>query len=111
MIAVLSGGIGYYFYAKAHSDPQKVAQAEVKSLLAQISKLMVLPDNEQPIVATVADPTKLKDQPFFANAKKGDKVLIFNASRKAVLFDPVGNKIVNVAPLTIGATSTPTPSR
>jgi hypothetical protein len=76
--------------------------------------LIILPTSEDPTVATVTDVEKLKDQPFFANAKNGDKVLIYTQAKKAILFDPVANKIVEVAPINIGdstkaKTSTPKP--
>ncbi len=113
LVAVLVSGLAYYFYAQAHTNPEQAQRKEVQNLVAAVGKLMVLPTDEQPVIATVADPEKLKDQPFFANAKKGDKVLIYNSARKAILYDPVENRIVDVAPLNIGAqpTPTPTPSR
>jgi hypothetical protein len=64
---------------------------------------MVLPADETPTIATVSDPEKLKDQPFFANAKKGDKVLIFSNSAKAILYSPTEDKIVEVAPINSSA--------
>lgn len=100
----LAGGGGYYLYAHGPAkDPQKTAQQEAEKLVAAVGKLMVLPSDELPIVATVADPSKLTDQPFFAKAKKGDKVLIFNTARKAVLYDPVADRIIDVAPLSTGS--------
>lgn len=98
--AVISGLLYYVFFTP--EDPQKVAEAEAQRLVAAVGKLMVLPSDEQPIIATVADPTKLQDQPFFANAKKGDKVLIYNIARKAVLYSEAENRIVDVAPLSPG---------
>ena len=53
-------------------------------------------------MATVSDLEKLKDQPFFAKAKIGDKVLIYTDAKKAILYDPVNDKIVEVAPINIG---------
>lgn len=112
LFAVLVSGLAYYFYAQAAKpkDAQKVALEEAQKLVAAVSKLMVLPDGELPIVATVADPSKLSDQPFFAKAKKGDKVLIYNSARKAILYDPQSNKIIDVAPLSIGSKASPTPT-
>ncbi len=80
------------------SDPAYTASKETASLIAAVGRLMVLPD-ETPTIATVDDMDKLKGQAFFANAKKGDKVLIFTNAKKAVLYDPVADKIVESAPL------------
>ena len=69
-----------------------------QDLLARVSELVVLPKNEQPTIATVIDPAQLKGD-FFAKAKKGDRVLIFKDTGKAILYDPVANKVVEVAPI------------
>lgn len=89
---------------KLKADPQYQARQEVTRLVERVGRLMSLP-NEEPTVATVTDLEKLKDQPFFLNAKNGDKVLIFSAARKAVLYDPTANKIIEVAPLNNSETS------
>lgn len=104
-VAGLGSGAAYYFYAKFNQlkfNPQKLVQEESKSLIEQVGRLILLPTDEQPTIATVADPDRLKDQAFFANAKRGDKVLIYTNARKAILYDPIANKIVEVAPLNIG---------
>lgn len=112
-MTVLSSGTAVYFYneySALQQDPNKVAQEEVSKLVAQVSKLILLPEGEVPTLVTVADPSKLKDQPFFANAKTGDKVLIYTRAKKAILYNPDSNKIVEVAPINIGASATPTPA-
>ena len=84
-------------------DPNtEQAQAEMQALVAEIGKLIELPKGENPTVATITDPAKLKDQPFFANAKNGDKVLIYPNARKAFLYDPSTKKLIEVAPLILG---------
>ncbi|MEQ1561507.1 MAG: hypothetical protein ABL899_02160 [Nitrospira sp.] len=99
VLLVLSAGSGFYFYSKATGDPNKIAQKELASTIAVIGRLMVLPTNETPTMAIVSDPEKLKDQPFFVNAKKGDRVLIYTESRKAILYSPSQHRIVEVAPI------------
>lgn len=101
LVLLLLGAIGtsYYFYNKLKSVEIKNPEAELQDIIKMVGKHMVLPNNENPTMATVSDPEKLKDQPFFKNAKKGDKVLIFSLSQKAILYDPVGDRIVEVAPI------------
>jgi len=100
----LTGAV--YFYARLaslQSDPQAIAQDETSKLIADVGRLILLPEGETPTVATVSDVEKLKDQPFFAHAKNGYKVLIYSNSRRAILYDPINNKIIDVAPLDTGA--------
>lgn len=100
-----------YFYKKSRSlnTTDQASQAEVKSLIEKVSRILVVPTDETPTVATVSDPEALKDQPFFAGAKKGDKVLIYSNAKKAVLYDPVADKIITVAPLNTESAAGTTP--
>ena len=116
-LVVTVGTTLYYYnaYSKimAQVSPQNNAanQAVVADLVNKVGKIMVLPTNETPTVATVVDPNLLKSQPFFVNAQKGDAVLIYTSAKMAILYDPSTNKIVNVAPITIGSPApTPTPT-
>jgi uncharacterized protein HemX len=104
-VTLAAAGFAFYYYQKFNTlkaDPQSLADQETQALINRVSQIIVLPTNEQPTIATVADPSQLQDQPFFAKAKQGDKVLIYTNARKAILYDPVLNKIVEVAPLSIG---------
>jgi hypothetical protein len=107
VLVIVLGLTSAYFYKKSKSanTTDQASQAEVKSLIEKVSRLLVVPTDETPTVATVSDPDALKGQAFFADAKKGDKVLIYSNAKKAVLYDPVLDKIVTVAPLNIDATA------
>lgn len=89
-------------------DPVQVNAQEVSDISAKLSRLMVLPTDETPTLATVSDPEKLKNQAFFANAKTGFKVLVYAKAQKAILFDPYTNKIVEVAPINSNTQATST---
>lgn len=104
---IMAGVAGYFYwqYNKVRKNPNVAAQQEVDALVARVSQLIVLPTDEVPTIATVSDPEKLKDQAFFKSAQAGYKVLIYTKAKKAVLYDPVANKIVEVAPLSIGNTT------
>ncbi len=111
LVAVVLAG---YFYSQVRvlkQNPQAVAQKEVADLVAKVSKLAVLPTGETPTVATVSDPEALKDQVFFAQAVKGDKVLIYAQAKKAILYSVTMNKIIDVAPLNIGNAKAVTPPK
>lgn len=104
LIVVLAGVSGYFYflYNQVKENPQQIVQDEINALITKVSRLIVLPEGETPTIATVSDPEKLAGQPFFAKAKLGDKVLIFANSKKAILYDPAGDIIVEVAPINIG---------
>jgi len=103
LLVLVLGGTTFYFYrnTKILKDPESklIDQTEAKALAEKVGKLIVLPTDEIPTIATVSDPEALKGQSFFVDAKKGDKVLIYSNAGKAVLYDPVANKIVTVAPI------------
>ena len=88
------------------NDPTAQANLQDQATIAAVGKLIVLPSGETPTVATVTDPTKLPDQPFFANAKSGDKVLIFTAAKEAILYRPGTNIIVDTTPISTGPGTT-----
>lgn len=104
-LVITAGALAAYFYfqlGEIRQNPQKVAEVEVQEVIERVGRLIVLPEGEAPTVATVTDPERLKDQPFFARAKVGDRVLIYTNARKAILYNPETNRIVEVAPLNIG---------
>lgn len=109
IIALAASIPSIYFYSqyqktqKLLQDPSLYAKEEQDKLVARVGKLIELPADEQPTIAIIADREKLKDQPLFGNAKNGDKVLIYLKARKAILYDPAANKIVDVGPVNISS--------
>jgi hypothetical protein len=102
VVAIVFGAYFYYQWSLIKQNPQAVAQKEVAELVAKVSKLIDLPTDELPTVATVSDPEALKSQAFFAKAEKGDQILIYTKAKKAFLYSVTMNKILEVAPLNIG---------
>ena len=107
LIVILLVLIGSIFYIKNKTNTLKTdialdAKKQAEDLIAKVNKVIVLPKDETPTIATISDPEKLKGQAFFAKAKIGDNVLIYTVSKKAYLYDPVANKILEVAPIDFG---------
>lgn len=100
------GALTTAFFLKSGKPVDKAAAArqETQELLSRVSRLIAVP-SEYPVVATVKDRSKLTD-PFFADAQNGDKVLIFNKAKKAILYRPSTDKIINAA---ISSFAVPTP--
>jgi len=104
-LGVVAGGYYYYQnYQKLLKNPDIITQQEVNWLQDKIGKLMQLP-NEAPLTATVLDKDKLKDQAFFASAENGDKILIYAEAKKAILYRPSTNKIIEVMPIALDTTN------
>lgn len=88
----------------------QATEAEIKKLAEEVGRLIVLPEGENPTVATITDKEKLGEVPFFSKAENGDKVLIYVNARKAYLYRPSAAKVIEVAALNLSATS-PTPTK
>ena len=99
LASLSTSGYFYWKWSKLRQVPVVSAEAEAKTLVEKVGKLILLPKDEQPTIATVTDPSKLENKEFFANAKVGDKVLVFGTAKKVYLYDPVANMIINVAPV------------
>lgn len=90
-------------YRNYFADPNVVMQREISSLTLKIGRFMELPKGEQPTLATVTDRDKLKGQDFFADAKNGDKLLIYPKAKRAILYRPSTEKVIEVTNLTSGS--------
>jgi hypothetical protein len=110
LILVISVGTSIYYYRQYNAlraDPNLEAQRETARLVLAVGKFMELPADETPTVATIQDKDKLKDQPFFAKAENGDKLLAYTKAMKAILYRPSTNKIIEVAPIYINQPEEP----
>ncbi|TSC55466.1 MAG: hypothetical protein Greene041679_609 [Parcubacteria group bacterium Greene0416_79] len=104
VLIIVVGALGLSFYRRVSAlkaNPQLAAQKIVAELVERVGKLILLPEGESPVIATVTDLEMLKGQPFFAKARAGDKVLLYQTANKAYLYTPVVNKIMEVAPITL----------
>jgi len=107
-LVVCTSSLAVYFYLHARElekRPDKQNEL-IQQTISAVSKLIALPAGEQPTVATISDPEKLKSQPFFASSVIGDKVLVYQGAKKAILYRPSENKIMEVSSITISDIST-----
>ena len=103
IVIILSGFLIYQVLNKSevskNIDHTTLAKEERDDLLRRVGAHIVLPTDEVPTLATVSDPSQLKQYPFFESAAVGDKVLIYSQNKKAILYRPSEDKIVVIAPI------------
>lgn len=84
------------FYRSAEESHNR-AQEDSRSgatILQKLGKHMILP-SVQPTIATVIDPSLLKQRSsFFNSAKKGDAIIVY--PDKVIIFDVRAEKIVDI---------------
>lgn len=94
------------FFIPFNKDVHENKDTETLQITTRVGKLMILPTDEVPMIATIVDLSKLKGQIFFKGARIGDKVLIYKRAQKVILYDPNMNKIVSFAPLEMSSSDT-----
>lgn len=110
VIFLVGVGVGVFFYLKSSGNQNVLGQQaqnspqEAQVLVETVGKIYELPTGEVPTIATVSDVNKLSQQEFFKSAQNGDKVLIYTKAKKAILYRPATNKIVEVGPVNIDET-------
>lgn len=104
ILVLISGGayfLGDFFRVKVDAGAV-VASSDSRGIVERVGKIALLPEGEEPTVATINDLRPLIDKPFFKNAKVGYKLLIYERAGRGILYDPVKNKIIEMAAITLG---------
>ncbi len=87
----------------------KIQKKEDPNLLIDIknkvSKHIVLPNDEDPALATITDINKIST-PFLKQAENGDKMLVYQNAKKVILYRPSIDRIIDVGPVSIAEPNT-----
>lgn len=94
---------GYFYFQATRLASQPSQTDEIKGLVAEIGETFVLPEGEEPTLATVTDKEKLAGQAFFEKAENGDKVLIYSNAGRAILYRPSAKKIVDTTTVNVNS--------
>jgi hypothetical protein len=106
VLALAYGAYSWYESSKKPVDAQSASVAEAEQLVTELSQFMELP-KETPGLATIVDQEKLANEPFFANAQNGDKLLVFLQAHKVILYRPSEHKVIESTTLYIPLTKAP----
>ncbi len=72
----------------------------VKVVTARVSRHVVLPTDEEPALATVTDSNKLTSS-FKGKVENGDKLIIYQNNKKAIVYRPSIDRVVTIEPVAI----------
>lgn len=103
-LLICSAFFAWNFYGQAKKNNTPLRTDDKTAIIQNIGKHVLLPVGEEPVFATVTDPAKLTDQPFFLHAQTGDKVLVFPKGKRAILYRPSTDRIIEMMPIDLGAT-------
>lgn len=79
-------------------NSQLSGEEVTKRVLEEVKKVIKLPEDPAPSVATIVDVENLKKaNPFFNQAKNGDHLII--TSERAILYDPERKLVIDVVPV------------
>jgi hypothetical protein len=111
--------VSRHFIPRTHNGEQPVVNEqhprefgdtpdEIERLLTRVESHILLPSGKNFEVYTVTDLTPLAGNAFFERAEVGDKVIIWADVRKAILYSPIKDKIIEVSHVDlVSSTSTP----
>jgi hypothetical protein len=102
-------GVGYFLSRDEEKGGDRVVTAPAptaasstkQEIIAAVEKMTILPQGEEPVLGTVQDPALLRDQPFFQFAERGDRVLIYQRAKRAILYRPSTGKIIETMPFEV----------
>lgn len=94
LLVVAVAGCGYWFwqYKKTSND---TPQAKQRQLVGQLDKVAIRP-NEEPVISTVMDASKLTNKTLARQARDGDTLFIFAKSHRIILYRTSEHKVVDM---------------
>ena len=95
----------YHYYRKYKylegvvSNEAPIASVNpARKVIGAVENHMLLPSDEQPLLAQVNDLRALAGNKFFKNAIVGDDVLVYCKAQLSILYSPTRDKIIEVMP-------------
>ena len=107
IVLAISSGINLFLYLKEKNkleNPSLIAHEEATRIKADVGKLILLYEEEEPTIVTITDVEQLKkeNEEFYKYAQNGDKLILYK--ERAIIYRPPEKMIIKVAPV-IGDTS------
>ncbi len=92
----VAGGIWYAVSVDMKVETPSEKKAKEERLIREVGSHVILPTSETPQLATVVDPAQYKNDPLLSQSLAGDKVLVFPTLKKAILYRPSLDRVVDM---------------
>lgn len=102
LVALLVLGYFYYNYYNSSAQVAKRQEKAVQQLVKTLSRFILLPQDEKPVVYKINNISELQ-QAFFKDAKNGDDLIVYQKAQKALIYSSERKVLVNVGPITFDA--------
>ena len=96
VVTIVGISVGATILGQSLLPSKTQSQIDIASVKAAVSKLMILPNNEEPTLASVQDKSKLTDEFLRSKTENGDKVLVYTDSHLVIVYRPSIQKIAAV---------------
>jgi hypothetical protein len=100
VITLLATGAAGVVMLMSHKPAPTSGEVAAKDIAAKVSKHYLLPKDELPALATVTNKDKLTTE-LFKQSENGDKILIYQKNKLAIIYRPGKDRIVAVGPVSI----------
>lgn len=99
LLVVAIGYLNFHIFIMKNSNTQN---SEIDEMIKkEVAAIIGISEEDKPYLATVSDPDALREQPFFAEVSREDKVLIYPNLQKVILYNPRTKKIINTSSIRV----------
>lgn len=104
VLAAVVGGILYWQFGRdavaSNTEQQsEIIRSENQALLDQVRTHIILPEGEEPTIATIDNAEDLaRLQDFFKHSQNGDKLIIYPQAKRAFIYSPSRDIMVSAGP-------------
>ena len=95
-----------WFFQHKKSDTRE-QDIKAQRLINMVSRHIILPTGEEPSIAIVSNVELFRKQTAIQNIEKGDQILIYAKAGKMILYSKKRDRIIDVQPLSVGASVVP----
>lgn len=83
-----------------NENQEQIDQEQIDKIIEKVSDHYLLPQGENPVIATVTDAAVLStEQEFYKDVVNGDNIILFIESKRAIIYSPSRDIVVNVGPI------------